>query len=302
MLGVLAHNSSEGQGAGWEVLGSWSWDPILLIPLALGVLYARGLRNWSFEPRLWKPWQPYLFYTGLAAVVITVASPIDALADDLFFMHMIQHMLLVMVGPPLILLGAPTTPVLRGLPPAIRRNVVKHLAGSLRVRSLYRWLTFPVVGWLLFVFNGWTWHMYTPSYDLALRDGGVHLLQHGTFVATASLFWWSVIDPRPLRSQLAYPLRLIYLGVTMFQNVALGASITFRDEILYPFYAEGPRLWNLAALSDQRTGGLIMWIVGDMMIIAALLITMAIWFRRGEERSRQEEARLDAAAHMGLGR
>ena len=305
MPGILAHVVGEGASQGWGVLRQWTWtDPTLLVPLALAILYARGLRNWP-HPRPLKSWRPYSFYAGLLFLVIALASPIDAMSDDLFFMHMVQHLILVMIAPVLLLLGAPTTPLLRGLPGFVRKNVIAPLMRSPKARSLYRSITFAGTAWLLFSINLWTWHFYGDAYERATTNAALHIFMHWTFITTAMLFWWAIIDPRPLRSRIPYPLRLVFIGVTMLQNVALGAAITFRNDILYPYYATRARLWDISPLTDQQAGGLVMWTIGSMMFMLAIIITIAVWFDKEEKRSRKEEAAIDAAllepSSSGLG-
>ena len=219
---ILTHSVGEGTYEGFRVLTQWSWsDPTLLIPILLAATYANGLRNWPHR-RGFSKWRPYSFYAGLTLLALALASPIDVLSDDLFFMHMIQHLIMVMVAPPLLLLGAPTTPLLRGLPELLRKNMVAPLMRNLGVRSFYRVLTFAGTTWLLFTINMWAWHFYGGAYELATQNTPLHVFMHWTFITTASLFWWLVIDPRPLRSTIPYPLRIFFLGITMFQNVALG--------------------------------------------------------------------------------
>lgn len=162
MPGVLAHVVGGGRGEGWDVLAAWSFDPTVLVAVLLpGILYARGMRRWTSEPRLMKPWQPYVFYLGLLVVFLALSSPVDALADDLFLMHMTQHLLMLMIAPPLILLGGPTTPILLGMPRAVRHHVVRPLMRNQAVRAGYRWITFPLVAWALFVATVWSWHFAT---------------------------------------------------------------------------------------------------------------------------------------------
>ncbi len=298
---VLAHTVGPGSSEGWAIAKLWSWDdPSLLVVLLLGIVYARGLRNWP-QPRALRPWQPWAFYTGLVLLVLTLASPIDVLSDDLFFMHMAQHLLLVMVIPPLVLLGAPTTPLLRGLPAWARRGGVVPLMRSRNVRSAYRAITYPPAAWLLFTINMWTWHFAGEAYELAVQDWALHIFQHWTFVFTATLFWWAIIDPRPLRARVPYGLRGIFVGITMFQNVALGAGITFQTEVLYAYYGARDRLWGITPLGDQQAGGLVMWIVGTMMLVPALVIVTAVWLRKDEERVRREEQKTYEAMRAAAG-
>ena len=291
---VLPHIIDGGTGDGWDVLLLWTFDPlIILVVLIPGLLYANGLRRWKNRPASFARWRPYVFYSGLAFVLLALASPIDSLADDLFLFHMIQHLQLQMVGPPLILLGAPTTPVLKGMPKPLRLDVVRPLVRNPRARLAYTVLTVPVAAWLLFAINTWAWHFWPGAYDASLTNGGLHALQHFTFSATSLLIWWTIIDPKPLRSRVSYPFRMLIIIVTMFQNVALGAAITFRDEVLYDFYETRQRLWGISPLGDQQAGGAFMWTMGVMMLMVALVITFLVWWDKQEKKSRAEEAELD---------
>ncbi len=274
----------------------WSFDPIVIFAVLIpGILYARGLKRWTDRPSWIPGYRPYFFYAGIFLVFIALSSPIDALADDLFLMHMIQHLMLQMIAPPLILVGAPTTPVLKGLPRRLRLGLVRPLVRNHGVRALYNTLTFPLVAWLMFIIASWSWHFVDGAYEAALRNEGIHILEHLTFVFTAMVLWWTLIDPRPLRSKLSYPFRAVVLVVTLFNTVAMGAAITFRDEVLYPFYIERERLWNITVLEDQQAGGATMWVVGVMMILIALVATLSIWFDRQEKRSRIAEAAMELA-------
>lgn len=286
---------------GWGVLLHWTLtNPLLLLPLAAGILYALGLRHW---PRPWtlRPWAPYSFYLGLALTVAALAGPLDALADDLFSMHMIQHMVLMMIGPPLLLLGAPTTPILRGLPASFKKSVVSPLMQSSGARSIYRFLAHPVTIFVSFSTTVWMWHFVTGAYEMATQHSWLHIGEHWTFIATAMLFWWVIIDPKPLRSRLSYPIRILFMGATMIQQVALGAFITYRETVLYPYYATRPRLWGITAVSDQQLAAMYMWIGGTMVLTISLVIIIAMWFDREERKSKEREAAEDAARAVQAG-
>ena len=274
----------------------WSFDPIVVFAVLIpGVLYAWGLKRWTNQPPWLPSYRPYFFYAGIFLVFIALSSPIDALADDLFLMHMIQHLMLQMIAPPFILIGAPTTPVLKGLPRWLRLGLVRPLVRNHAVRAFYNTVTFPLVAWLMFVITSWSWHFVDGAYEAALRNEGIHILEHFTFVFTATVLWWTLIDPRPLRSKLSYPFRAVILVVTLFNTVAMGAAITFRDKVLYPFYIDRERLWNITVLEDQQAGGATMWVVGVMMVLIALVVTLSIWFDRQEKRSRIAEAAIELA-------
>lgn len=294
-MGILGHISSPGDAEGWDLLTLWGFDPLwLLLVLIPSLLYARGLVTWENKPLNWSRWRPYSFYTGQLLITAALISPIDALADDLFTFHMLQHVLIMMMGPPLVLLGAPTTPVLLGLPLKLRQLLVKPLVRHPAVRRLYGFFTFPVIAWSLFVLSTWSWHFVSGAYELSLSNELVHIGQHFSFGFTAFLLWWTIIDPAPLRSKLPYPLRIPILILTLLQNVALGAALTFRGDVLYPYYEERIGLWGLTALEDQQAGGAMMWVLGVMMLMLALVFTFSVWFDKNEKHAREQETILDA--------
>ena len=280
---------SHGTESWWA---SWTADPIVLLGIATaGLLYYRGLRRSTGSRRRLHPWwRPVLFYAGLAAVFLALLSPLSALAEELFFVHMVQHLLLLVVAPPLVLLSAPTIPILRGVPRRLRRGLLAPLARSRLVRQGLRWITLPLVAWALYVglFLGW----HSPAlYDAALDNWGVHVLEHLSFAAAAFLFWWNIIDPIPLRPNLSYIGRLPYIFVTTVPNFSLGAFLVFSEEPWYAFYEEVSLRWGLSALEDQQLGGLIMWVPGSLVLLLALGIVLAVLLVREEQRQLQREGR-----------
>ncbi len=293
---ILAHTiGPEGEGA--EGLARWSFDPIIIAVVFLPAwLYARGLNNWPFRPSWFATWRPFAFYAGLLTLVVALCSPIDALSDDLFFMHMSQHMLLQLIAPPLILLGAPTTPILRGLPRPVRQGIVRPIVRARQSRALFRLLTNPVLIWLAFAAANWGWHLGGSLYESALEHEGIHYLQHISFIAVAMLWWATVIDARPLRSRLNYPARAFFIGLTMFQNIYLGAALTFRSALLYPSYADRAQIWNWTALEDQQAGGALMWVGGDTLLLIVAVYILSMWFDTREKESQEEERREDEQA------
>ena len=288
----LSHDSE----AWWA---SWTADPIALAGVTTaGLLYYLGMRRSTGSRRRLHPWwRPLLFYTGLATVLLALTSPLDAQADELFFMHMVQHLLLLVVAPPLVLLSAPMIPMLRGTPRSIRRGLVAPLARSFPVRRGLRLVTLPLVAWSIYVVTLLGWHVSAP-YDWAVENEAVHTLEHLTFAAAAFLFWWNVIDPIPLRPNLPYMARLPYIFVTTVPNFTLGAFLAFSDAAWYTFYKERPLRWGLSPLEDQQLGGVIMWVPGSLVLLAALGVVFALTLVREEQRQRLIEAR----ARLGPGR
>jgi len=270
----------------------WTFDPLTVAGLSvLFALYTRGL--WLSKGRsgnLFPWWRPTLFYIGWLALLAGAVSPIDGLSGDLFLMHMIQHMLLMMVGPPLILLGAPVVPVLRGLPDVVRYKLAIPLLQMRRVRKGLFFVASPLLAWLFFVFTLWIWHI--PSvYNNAIQNEALHLLQHSVFIGAGVFFWWTVIDPVRLRARLAYGLRLRYLFRATAQNIALGGIITFSPDVLYTYYERVPRTWGISVADDQTMAGLILWIPGAMMYFTALATIFLVLLRKDDARMRRLEGR-----------
>ena len=252
-------------------LGSWTFPPWVVVglPLTLAV-YARGWRQLHRQmPNRFGGWRLAAFAAGLATIFVAIASPLDAFGGLLLQVHMTQHLLLMMVAPPLIWLGAPVAPLLRGLP----RGVVKHGLGPfLAWPALYRFshrLSHPVVCWLSFVVTTWAWHV-PGLYELALRAPAWHQIEHICFLLTALLFWWPVVQPWP--STPIWPRWAIvpYLLLADIQNTLFSALFTFSERLLYPAYATVPGLWGVSALDDQATAGAIMWVPGSVAFLIPL--------------------------------
>ena len=275
------------------MLGTWSLDPIawVLVPL-LGLLYARGMaRSQGSRRRTHPRWRPACYYAGLLALFLALASPLDHLADELFMAHMSQHFLLVTVAAPLLLLGAPMIPVLRGVPVGLRRGLVIPVLKNRGFRGLLRFAARPLVAWPLYVALLLLWHV-PGAYEAALRSVPLHLIQHAAFFGGALAWWWNVIDPVPLRPNLSYLARVPFVFITTVPIFVLGAFLTFAPSASYRFYADLPARPGLPALEDQQLGGIIMWIPGSMVLMAALLTVLVLAIRAEERQRRVSEAAL----------
>lgn len=287
---IAAHAGIE-DGTGWGLLLAWSWDPLAWAGLVLlAVLYARGLaRARPARLRVLAWWRPVLFYAGVGVLLLSLASPLDALAAHLFAAHMVQHMLLTMVGPPLLLLGAPVLPLMRGTPGAIRSRVLAPLARWRLLRRLAGLLTAPLAAWPLYVGTFWAWHL-PGLYSAALESEAVHIFQHLAFLGTALLFWWNVVDPVPLRARLPYLGRFAYIIFALIQSTPLAAALTFSSTSWYRLYTQGPRLWGTDPLLDQQGGGLIMWMGGWTLYFIAFSVLFFVAANKDEAASQAEEA------------
>jgi len=256
------------------IMRSWSWNPLILIGLgsvAAGYAYAFYYfwrHNWLerlVQRGLIRRSHPWYFIAGLGAIFIALLSPVDILADMLFLMHMIQHILLMMVAAPLILLGLPAP-------------FARWLILETRLKGMLTWLTHPMIAYTLLYANFLTWHVPT-LYDAALRNALLHDLEHALFFYTALISWWRVIDP----TQGWFPMwrwppaRWVYLIVNAPPNYVLGSILWASSSVWYSFYLEAPRLWDLSALQDQRYGGMLMWFQGWMYIMASMIVFF-IWY------------------------
>jgi cytochrome c oxidase assembly factor CtaG len=259
-----------------SVLKSWALDPALLFLLALtGLVYSRGwLKLRGQMPGRFTAARPLAFFAGLASIFLAVSSPLDAFANLLLTAHMIQHLLLMMAAPPLLLLGDPFLPLLRGLPTSASKHGLGPFLAWKSLASFGRRLTHPVVCWLAFTSTTIAWHL-PPMYELALRSQALHEVEHVCFLATGILFWWPVIQPWPSRAQWPRWAMIPYLFLADFQNTALAAYLIFCDRVVYPTYAAAPRLPGMSALEDQAAAGAIMWVPGSLVFLIAVgLITV----------------------------
>ncbi|MBL8797238.1 MAG: cytochrome c oxidase assembly protein, partial [Planctomycetia bacterium] len=196
--------------------------------------------------------------------------PIEPLSFLLLQVHMVQHLLLIMVAPALLWLGAPYLPLLQGLPRAIRLHVVAPWLRLPALQHAWQRLTHPLTAWLLFTAVTWLWH--APAlYDLALRSPAWHYVQHACFLVTGLLFWQPVIEPYPGRPRVSRWLLLPYLIFADLTNTALSALLTFSRDVLYPHYAATPRLWGISALEDQAAAGVFMWVPGSLAYLLPLV-------------------------------
>jgi cytochrome c oxidase assembly factor CtaG len=199
---------------------------------------------------------------------------------------MIQHLLLIAVAAPLLLLGQPVLPLMRGLPRWIFKDALGPFLASGELKQAGRAIIHPVVTWLALSASIVVWH-FPRLYELALRSPGWHQAEHACFFWSAILFWWPVIDVWPSHSVWPRSAMIPYLLLAGMVNMGLSAILSFSNHVLYASYALAPRLWGISALEDQAAAGGIMWVPGSiaMLIPAAILGMQALETRRvfGEE-------------------
>src|SRR5262249_50062695 len=192
-------------------------------------------------------WRLTSFVGGLAALFLAIASPLDAYGGALLLVHMTQHLLLMMVAPPLIWLAQPVLPLVRSLPPRQAKRVLGPLLTSSPLRRLGRRLVHPVTGWIALALAMVVWHL-PPLYELALAAEGWHYVQHACFFNAALLFWWPVVGVWPARPEWPRWMMIPYLLSADIVNTAVSAVFSFSRHVIYASYEAAPRLFGLSAL------------------------------------------------------
>ncbi len=258
------------------VLLSWSLPPAASFALALTALVY--LRGWFLLRRARVPfvpgWRAACFLLGLLTLWFALASPLDTFSSFIITAHMLQHMLLMMVAPPLLLLGAPLIPLVRGLPVFARREFAGpflnwRVAQRVGAALTNLWIALIVMGVAMF-----SWH--TPGlYELALSSSSWHEFEHACFFVASLIFWWPVVQPWPSRARAPRWAVVPYLLIGDLQNTIVSAILVFSDRVLYPSYAKMPRLSGFSAMQDQAASGAIMWVMGSLVfVLPAVMIAV----------------------------
>jgi cytochrome c oxidase assembly factor CtaG len=268
----MSHPMVEANGAVQPLLDAWSVDPWVAGALALAAgLYVRGWRPLHARlPHRFGTGRLAAFLGGLAAIAVALGSPLHALGAQLLQAHMVQHLLLMMVAPPLLWLGAPLLPLLRGLPRHMLRARVGRFFARRPLADLGRWLVYPSVAWVVYVGSTWAWHT-TPLYQRALASELWHEVQHACFLGAALAFWWSVLRPWPGRPLVPRGAIMLYIILADLQNTVLCAWLVFAERLIYPAYAKVSPLWGVAALDDQAAAGAIMWVSGSIAFLLPIV-------------------------------
>jgi cytochrome c oxidase assembly factor CtaG len=251
--------------------------PVVLGLTAGGLIYTAGWRHYRRRlPGRMARSQLAAFVGGLACLFLAIASPLDAAADRLLSAHMVQHSLLFIVAPALLLVGQPLLPLLRGLPDSLRRSLVAPLLRRRSVRAAAHALVHPLAALVLSSVIFWSWH-FPGLYQLALRLPAVHLVEHASFLAGGLLFWFPVVQPWPSRPRWPRGAMVPYLLAADVQNTVLAAVLTFSDRVVYPFYEFHSPATEAAALNDQVLAGVIMWVPMSLAyLVPAAFLTIRL--------------------------
>jgi len=278
----------------------WQFTPDVVIgSLVVAALYVTGL--WRLHTRAARPsaWRALGFLGGLALVFLALQSPLDALSEHLFIVHQVQHLLLHAMAPMLMMLAAPQASLVAGSPAALRRYVIAPVMTNHALRTALRFVSRPPAASVLFIGTLFLWQ-YPPYHDVAVLDDAVHYAMHVSMLFAGLVFFWCVFDSRPAPLGAGYGARLAMLSAALLSNILLGAVTTFKPMPLYAAYDELGRLWHLSALTDERLGGMIIWIPGSMMCAVAGLCVIRFW---GGHETRQDGRRtreLGSASGTGM--
>jgi cytochrome c oxidase assembly factor CtaG len=216
---------------------------------------------------------------------VALLSPIGVFSELLFFMHMIQHLILILITAPLILLGAPLLPTLWALPRDLRVKVGLLFASRNSLGRPVGVLTHPLTTVSIYVVVMAVWHV-PPLYDAAQGRTLIHDLEHFFFIASATLFWWPVIHPAGGRRRLSFAAGIPYFLPPMMEGNLIGALLVFADRPLYSAYHELPSIWGISAMQDQQLAGLIMWVPGGLFFIIPIFTLLTLMF---QEEGRQAD-------------
>jgi cytochrome c oxidase assembly factor CtaG len=267
--------------AGATLWTHWISEPGSAIAIvSAAAIYVIGVRAaWAHagKGRGIRRGQVVSFAAALTVLAVALISPLDAMAEELFSAHMLQHVLLAVVAPPLLVIGAPLTAGLWVLPVSARRRLVHVASHAPGVGSVWRFLTAPALAWLVHAIALWVWHA-PRLYGVALRNPAAHVLEHASFVITASLMWWGILMPRQSRRS-AYATGVLVMFATMLQSGALGALLALSRHVWYPEQGVGAASWGLSALEDQQIAGLIMWVPAGLLYTGAMSALFLAWMR-----------------------
>jgi putative membrane protein len=279
-----------------DVWSAWSWEPTVLIGLAAaGVVYTLGVR------RLWRAagpgrsipaWRTAAFAGGITALFVALISPLDAMGAALFSAHMVQHLMLLIVAPPLLVLGDPFHAAFWALPLAGRRHLAAAWLDHPRVRAAGGALTRPAVVWVVNVALLWFWHL-PAAYGWALDHETAHAVEHASFLAMSVLFWWVLF--RPAGPRIDRGAGILFVFTMGLQMSALGAILTFAGSAWYPGHAPWTAAWGLTPLEDQQLAGLIMWLPAGLVYLSVAAVLFIQWL----ERAGRPATRVSAAAVPG---
>ena len=271
-------------------LFGWRGDPLVWLPaIAAALLWRHGVNrvNRAHPAHRVPRRRTVSWMLGLLAILVALDSGIERYDTSLFSDHMVQHMILTLVAPVLLLYAGPITLLLRASSAETRRRWIFPFLHS----RVVRFLSFPVVAWVLFAAVMWGSH-FSPLFDASLENEWLHRLEHAMFLSAALLFWWPVVGPDPSPWRMRPAAKVLYVGLQMPQNTFLAVAIAMSSVPLYSHYVTQLRSWGPTPLEDQQLAGSLMWLGGDLVFIAVVILLVLDWMRDDERLTVGEDRRL----------
>jgi len=281
-----------------------SWSALLAVNLALCLAILIYIRGWfrvhTAFPNLISMWRLAAYFAGIFSIWLAIGSPLDAFDEASLTVHMTQHLLLMSVAPPLLLLGAPALPLLHGIPQSTARTIVGPVLRSGTVKALARPISNPAVCWLAAALALIGWHV-PAVFELALRWNWLHEVEHATFLGAGLLFWWPVIQPWPSIARWPRWSIPLYLFFATLPCDALSAFLVFCDRVVYASYLSAPRVLNLSPLQDQQGAAALMWTcVTVIFLVPAVVVTIQLLSPHHPDLAETTWAGLHAASSQAL--
>jgi putative membrane protein len=259
----------------------WNWSAYITVPLfAMAVMYLAGLLRMRARGARLRALPIFCFCSGWLSLFLAIDSPIHEISEQLFWVHMTQHEILMLISAPLLVLSQPAAPLLLALPESWRLRIARF--GKAKVLT-HTWLVIsaPLSAWLLHAAALWVWHA-PKLFDATLRNEPVHAVQHISFFGTALLFWWTLFHKHA--GSLGYGAAILYVFTTAIHTSVLGALLTFAPRVWYASYARTALLWGFTGLQDQQLGGLIMWIPAGTLLTVVALALLGKWMSHSDTR------------------
>jgi putative membrane protein len=291
-----------GPASPYNLWTAWNIAPSICIPLFIAILiYVWGIHNaWRRAGRgrgiTTRQWMS--FAGAILVLVLVLMSPLDTLSEALFSVHMLQHLILMLVAAPLLVVSDFQLALLWALPRGRAQALGSGFNQSRPVSGAWRVVNSPVFVWIVFTAAMWLWHA-SSFYQAALRNEWVHVLEHLTILITAMLFWW-ILFKHTQPDHIHYAVTIPFLFLTVLQSGILGALMTFTDRPWYSYYMASVTRWGLTPLQDQQFAGLIMWIFGGTVFTLLTIGYFAAWLRALEQRSTRLPHRSARQTHYEL--
>jgi putative membrane protein len=283
MLLTLLHGFYDG-----PFLLAWEFDPFV----TTGLIAASAVYWWAWrkvrasngpQPPTWYAW---VYAAGIFTLAFSLLGPLETYNASLFSLHMTQHLVIMQISTPLLLLGRPAHLILRALPPQKTKRTIGFAFGKSKVRYAIIAITGPIIAFLLFSVNLGLWHL-PIFYDAAVQNDWIHHLQHLLFAGFALIYWWIIIDPIPRHHRLPEGWAIGSIFLSMMIGSGIGAILTLSSTVLYPTYALATNPWGLSPLVDQQIGGLIMWVGSFLLYMGVAIFLAAKFLKRDEEQATQ---------------